>query len=76
LIRLANNGNNIRLLTPSCEISNKFVTALMGNSGTWGKLIPEKPEVKNLVALSLLNKNTRRDLRREKAVEYRELLYY
>jgi hypothetical protein len=31
----------------------KFGTALMGYSGTWRKLIHEKPEVKNLMTLSL-----------------------
>ena len=37
-----------------CTFLNKFETALMGYSGAWGKLIHEKkPEVKNLVALSL-----------------------
>ncbi len=36
------------------EFSNKFKTALMGYSGAWGKLIHEKkPEVKNLLPLSL-----------------------
>jgi hypothetical protein len=31
----------------------KIETALKGYSGAWGKLIHEKPEVENLVALSL-----------------------
>ncbi len=36
------------------EFSQKFETALMGYSRAWGKLIHEKkPEVENLVALSL-----------------------
>ncbi len=44
--------------TLSCEylreFLKKFETALMGYSGAWGKLIHEKkPEVENLVALSL-----------------------
>jgi hypothetical protein len=44
--------------TLSCEylreFSKKFETALMVYSGAWGKLIHgKKPEVKNLVTLSL-----------------------
>jgi len=35
------------------EFPNKFETALMRYSGAWGKLIHEKHEVENLVALSL-----------------------
>jgi hypothetical protein len=36
------------------EFLNKFETALMGYSGAWGELIHEKkPEVENLMALSL-----------------------
>jgi hypothetical protein len=36
-----------------CKFSEKFETAQMGYSGAWEKLIHEKPEVKNLAALSL-----------------------
>jgi hypothetical protein len=35
------------------EFSKKFGTALMGYSGALGKLNHKKPEVENLVALSL-----------------------
>ncbi len=47
-----------KFTTLSCEyfrkLSKKFETTLMGYSGAWGKLIfDEKPEVENLVALSL-----------------------
>jgi hypothetical protein len=35
------------------QIVEKFKTALMGYSGAWGKLIHEKIEIENLVALSL-----------------------
>ncbi len=35
------------------KFAKKFETSLMVYSGAWGKLIPEKPEVKNLVTLSL-----------------------
>jgi hypothetical protein len=34
----------------------KFITALMGYSGAWEKLIHGKPKVKNVVALSLYTK--------------------
>jgi hypothetical protein len=37
------------------ECSKKCEMALMGYSGAWGNLIHKKPEVENLVALSLLN---------------------
>jgi hypothetical protein len=47
LTQVAKNVTNIRLL-------KKFATALMVNSGAWGKLIQEKKtEVENLVTLSL-----------------------
>ncbi len=36
-----------------CESLKKFETALMVHSGAWEKLIHKKPEVENLVALSL-----------------------
>jgi hypothetical protein len=35
------------------EFLKKFETALMAFSGAWGRLIHKKPEVENLVALSL-----------------------
>jgi hypothetical protein len=43
-------------LPPVCTFElrpKKFETALMEYSGAWGKLIHKKPEVENLMALSL-----------------------
>jgi hypothetical protein len=57
IFSICNHCHRSRWCSLSCEylcgVLKKFVTALLGYSGAWGKLIYEKLEVKNLGVLPL-----------------------